>query len=306
MNLSRTDLTVETAEELSAGGRLFAPDSGVQLRESLRCGCPVTCIRVASPAGARAIGRPVGRYVTIDLRPCLARQEELTGRAAQCLAGELRALLPPLAARDTALVVGMGNEAMTPDAVGAEALTHLLVTRHMVDAMPRRFGHLRSVAALRTGVLAQTGVETLELIRGAVSHIRPTVVIAVDALAARSRHRLCATVQLSDAGLTPGSGVGNHRKAVDAAALNQLADYACEFLVHAVDVEGRQSGIDAELLGILAEHSPIPCVYAGGIRNFDDIEQVRRAGNGRIGYTIGSALDIFGGPLSYAEVVRRS
>ena len=94
MNLSRTDLTVETAEELSAGGRLFAPDSGVQLRESLRCGCPVTCIRVASPAGARAIGRPVGRYVTIDLRPCLARQEELTGRAAQCLAGELRALLP--------------------------------------------------------------------------------------------------------------------------------------------------------------------------------------------------------------------
>ena len=185
MNLSRTDLTVETAEELSAGGRLFAPDSGVQLRESLRCGCPVTCIRVASPAGARAIGRPVGRYVTIDLRPCLARQEELTGRAAQCLAGELRALLPPLAARDTALVVGMGNEAMTPDAVGAEALTHLLVTRHMVDAMPRRFGHLHSVAALRTGVLAQTGVETLELIRGAVSHIRPTVVIAVDALASR-------------------------------------------------------------------------------------------------------------------------
>ena len=94
--------------------------------------------------------------------------------------------------------------------------------------------------------------------------------------------------------------------AVDAATLNRLADYACEFLVHAVDVEGRQSGIDAELLGILAEHSPIPCVYAGGIRNFDDIEQVRRAGNGRIGYTIGSALDIFGGPLSYAEVVRRS
>ena len=94
--------------------------------------------------------------------------------------------------------------------------------------------------------------------------------------------------------------------AVDAATLNQLADYACEFLVHAVDVEGRQSGIDAELLGILAEHSPIPCVYAGGIRNFDDIEQVRRAGNGRIGYTIGSALDIFGGPLSYAEVVRRN
>ena len=219
MNLSRTDLTVETAEELSAGGRLFAPDSGVQLRESLRCGCPVTCIRVASPAGARAIGRPVGRYVTIDLRPCLARQEELTGRAAQCLAGELRALLPPLTARDAALVVGLGNCAMTPDAVGTAALEHLLVTRHLLQAMPRQFAGLRPVASLRPGVLSATGVETLELIRGAAAHIRPAVVIVIDALAARSRHRLCATVQLSDTGLTPGSGVGNHRKAVNARTL---------------------------------------------------------------------------------------
>ena len=212
MNLSRTDLTVETAEELAAGGRLFAPDSGVQLRESLRCGCPVTCIRVASPAGARAIGRPVGRYVTIDLRPCLARQEELTGRAAQCR--RLAFCFFPWQS-----VPGHVNTNFAKISWDKKSHSYMLVTRHMVDTMPRRFGHLRSVAALRTGVLAQTGVETLELVRGAVSHIRPTVVIAVDALAARSRHRLCATVQLSDAGLTPGSGVGNHRKAVDAAAL---------------------------------------------------------------------------------------
>ena len=219
MNLSRTDLTVETAEELSAGGRLFAPDSGVQLRESLRCGCPVTCIRVASPAGARAIGRPVGRYVTIDLRPCLARQEELTGRAAQCLAGELRALLPPLAARDTALVVGMGNEAMTPDAIGPLAVDSLLVTRHMVRAIPAQFGRFTPVSALCTGVLAQTGLETLELVQSAAQRVKPTAVIAIDALAARCRDRLCATVQLGDTGLIPGSGVGNHRRAIDRAAL---------------------------------------------------------------------------------------
>ena len=217
MTLSRTDLAVETAEELSAARDIFSPGSGVTQSFSLQCGCPVTHIRVVSPAGAQALGRPVGRYVTIDLRPVLQRQEPLTLRVAACLSRELRGLLPP--AEGTALVVGLGNDAMTPDAVGAAALEHLLVTRHMIRAMPRQFAGLRPVAALRTGVLASTGMETLELIRGAVEHLHPSVVIVIDALAARSRHRLCATVQLSDTGLTPGSGVGNHRKAVNGQTL---------------------------------------------------------------------------------------
>ena len=218
MNLSRTDLAVETAEALPTGRDIFAPGTGVTKSECLLCGCPVTRIHVHTPAGARAIGKPEGRYITIDLRPALSRQEALTGRAALCLCRELRALLPP-PSDGPALVVGLGNDAMTPDAVGAAALEHLLVTRHMVRSMPRQFGALTPVAALATGVLARTGVETLELIRGAAAHIRPAVVIVIDALAARSRHRLCATVQLSDTGLTPGSGVGNHRKAVNARTL---------------------------------------------------------------------------------------
>lgn len=199
MNLSRTDLAVETAEALPTGRDIFAPGTGVTKSECLLCGCPVTRIHVHTPAGARAIGKPEGRYITIDLRPALSRQEALTGRAA--------------------LVVGLGNDAMTPDAVGAAALEHLLVTRHMVRSMPRQFGALTPVAALATGVLARTGVETLELIRGAADRLHPSVVIAIDALAARSRHRLCATVQLGDTGLIPGSGVGNHRKAVNARTL---------------------------------------------------------------------------------------
>ena len=219
MTLSRTDLTVETAEELSAAGDIFAPDSGITRTESFHCGCSVTRITVRTPAGARTIGKPAGQYVTIDLRPCLARQESLTHRAARCLARELSSLLTPLAPEDTVLVVGLGNDAMTPDAVGAAALEHLLVTRHIVRAMPRQFGQLRPVAALQTGVLAQTGMETLELIRGTASRLHPAAVVVIDALAARSRHRLCATVQLSDTGLTPGSGVGNHRRAVDREAL---------------------------------------------------------------------------------------
>ena len=217
MTLSRTDLAVETAEELSSSRDIFSPGTGVTRTESLHCGCPVTRIRVATDAGASLLGRPPGAYVTVDLRPLLSRQEPLLPRAAACLSRELRALLPP--GEGTALVVGLGNSAMTPDAVGTAALEHLLVTRHLLQAMPRQFAGLRPVASLRPGVLSATGVETLELIRGAAAHIRPAVVIVIDALAARSRHRLCATVQISDTGLTPGSGVGNHRKAVNARTL---------------------------------------------------------------------------------------
>lgn len=217
MTLSRTDLAVETAEELSSSRDIFSPGTGITRTESLHCGCPVTRIRVATDAGVALLGRPPGAYVTVDLRPLLSRQEPLLPRAAACLSRELRALLPP--GEGTALVVGLGNSAMTPDAVGTAALEHLLVTRHLLQAMPRQFAGLRPVASLRPGVLSATGVETLELIRGAAAHIRPAVVIVIDALAARSRHRLCATVQLSDTGLTPGSGVGNHRKAVNARTL---------------------------------------------------------------------------------------
>lgn len=93
----------------------------------------------------------------------------------------------------------------------------------------------------------------------------------------------------------------NHK--VNAETLNFLAEYCSEFLVHAVDVEGKQAGIDSELLGILAEHSPLSCVYAGGISTFTDIEQISEGGSGQISYTIGSALDIFGGKMSYRKVI---
>lgn len=219
MTVPRTDLALEAAEDLTAAGRFAALGSGVSKWECVQGGCPVTHIRVRDRAAAEALGRPVGRYVTIDLWPALERQEGLTRRAASCLAQQLRPLLPPPDGQTQFLVVGLGNSAMTPDAIGPLAVDSLLVTRHMVRAMPAQFGRFTPVSALCTGVLAQTGLETLELVQSAAQRVKPTAVIAIDALAARSRHRLCATVQLSDTGLIPGSGVGNHRRAIDRAAL---------------------------------------------------------------------------------------
>lgn len=218
MRITRTDLALEGVEQLRQGGDISRLD-GVCAAEYTRHGYGVTDVRVATKQAAEAVGKPEGRYVTIDLRPYFRREEGFFARAARCLASELRALLPGVGEDWPVLVAGLGNRGMTADAVGPLALESLLVTRHMVRSLPRQFRGFTPVSALAPGVLAATGMEALELLRGAVQATGCAAVIAVDALAARSRERLCATVQLGDTGLIPGSGVGNHRKAIDKTTL---------------------------------------------------------------------------------------
>ena len=218
MRITRTDLALEGVEQLRQGGDISRLD-GICAAEYTRQGYGVTDVRVATKQAAEAVGKPEGRYVTIDLRPYFRREEGFFARAVGCLASELRTLLPGVGEDWPVLVAGLGNRGMTADAVGPLALESLLVTRHMVRSLPRQFRGFTPVSALAPGVLAATGMEALELLRGAVQATGCAAVIAVDALAARSRERLCATVQLGDTGLIPGSGVGNHRKAIDKTTL---------------------------------------------------------------------------------------
>ena len=207
MSTTRTDLALESVQAACSGAEA-GTISGVRSRERTREGYAVTDIRVEDEDGAQALGKPVGRYVTVDLGPYFRREADYFDRGVRCLAGELAALLP----EGPVLAAGLGNRAMTCDAVGPASIDNLLVTRHMIRAMPRQFADFRPVAAVCPGVLARTGLEALELVRGAVERVRPAAVIAVDA-------RLCATVQLSDTGLVPGSGVGNRRSALDRGTL---------------------------------------------------------------------------------------
>ena len=214
MSTTRTDRALESVQAACSGAET-GTISGVCSRERTREGYAVTDIRVEDEDGAQALGKPVGRYVTVDLGPYFRREADYFDRGVRCLAGELAALLP----EGPVLAAGLGNRAMTCDAVGPASIDNLLVTRHMIRAMPRQFADFRPVAAVCPGVLARTGLEALELVRGAVERVRPAAVIAVDALAARDSARLCATVQLSDTGLVPGSGVGNRRSALDRGTL---------------------------------------------------------------------------------------
>ena len=214
MQAGRSDLALEAAENLGFGTAKWREMAGVTAVESRRRGYGVTAITVSSARASAALDKPMGRYVTIDLRPYFRREAGFFPRAAECVAAELRSLLPSDIGRRPVLVAGLGNGTMAADAMGPTAVGSLLVTRHMVRSAPRQFGQFTAVAALCPGVLAQSGMETLETVRAVVREICPGAVVVIDALAASSRQRLCATVQLSDAGLAPGSGVGNHRLAL--------------------------------------------------------------------------------------------
>lgn len=203
----RTDLA-EEAHALLQNGDAHAL-RGIHTQRTTHAGFPVAVLSVRSEAAARALGKPRGRYVTLDLSPCadlgaaLPRASRAVGQALRALIGrEVR----------SALVVGLGNAAMTADAIGPACAEHILVTRHL-RALPD-FSALAAVSVLTPGVLGRTGIEAQALVRGAVEETEPELVIAVDALAARSLSRLCSSVQLSDTGIIPGSGVGNHRAAL--------------------------------------------------------------------------------------------
>lgn len=214
----RTDLALEAKELWEESAEQETKLEGVEARDSTREGYKVTTVRILNEQGTQALGKPVGQYVTLELDGLARREEDAFGRAARALAAELTELLH-LQPGAHALVVGLGNRAITPDAVGPKVADHTMVTRHLVERVPEHFGAFRPVSALAAGVLGTTGMESGELIAAVVKKTKPACVLAVDALASRSLSRVCRTIQLADTGIVPGSGVGNSRAALNAETL---------------------------------------------------------------------------------------
>nr|WP_325195296.1 GPR endopeptidase [uncultured Oscillibacter sp.] len=212
MFAKRTDLALEAREIWQESAEKTTRLAGVKATKQRQEGYPVTRVDILDGRGEAALGKPQGSYLTIDLTTFWQRKADFFERAVRAVGSQLKTLLPP---EGPALVIGLGNEAMTPDAVGPLAVDSVLVTRHLIAAMPKHFSGFRPVAVQRTGVLGTTGVESAEAVRGLVAEVQPALVIAVDALASRRVGRVCATVQLSDTGIIPGSGVGNHRSALN-------------------------------------------------------------------------------------------
>lgn len=205
----RTDLALEAREALTRKTREDIP--GVMVETAQDEEVLITRVNIATPEAERVMGKLQGRYVTIEARGLREKNTPLQEKVMKFLAQELVDIagLPPKA---VILVVGLGNWNITPDALGPRAVDKIVVTRHLQDMLsPELKGGVRAVCAIAPGVLGITGMETAEIVQGIVAKIKPNLVIAIDALAAASSHRVITTVQLADTGISPGSGVGNKR-----------------------------------------------------------------------------------------------
>ncbi len=199
----RTDLALEAREFIDDEQR------GVAVREHSSHGMKISEIRILNEEASRQMNKPIGTYITAELEPLTDNLRDGDEKA-EYIGGLIAPLIP---GEGTVLVAGLGNETITPDALGPKSAGNVLATRHISGELKRSLGlsGLRSVAVLAPGVLGQTGIETGELIKSVAAKIKPCAVIAIDALASRSLSRLGCTIQISDSGISPGSGVGNHR-----------------------------------------------------------------------------------------------
>ncbi len=210
----RTDLASECLPEEEA-----ISQRGVEYREGQENGIGVSTLKITTDEGERIIGKPKGEYITIQVGKIWLADDELVSRTAELLAHKIRSLIGGVTAdkQPSVLVIGLGNRYITSDAIGPLSVKDLTVTRHIREYDENLYRAIDSlcISAFTPGVVGQTGIETIDLIKGAVKTTAPAVVIAIDALASRSVDRLATTVQLSDTGITPGSGIGNTRRAVD-------------------------------------------------------------------------------------------
>ncbi|MBQ4312760.1 MAG: GPR endopeptidase [Clostridia bacterium] len=201
----RTDLALELREENPRC-------EGVSYETEQIDDITVSAITVEDERGARALGKPLGSYITIEL-PTLTDHSFLPDERYQIISDRIAALLPE---EGLILTVGLGNASITPDALGPRAASQVIATRHIVEELHRSAGFdaLRAAATIAPGVLGQTGIEVLELLRSLCKAISPAAVIIIDAMASRRLARLGCTVQISDAGISPGAGVGNNRPSI--------------------------------------------------------------------------------------------
>lgn len=212
----RTDLALEARESISeADGSLH----GVKVEENYdeETDIRVTRVEITTKNGARAMGKPMGTYVTIEAPGMLEPDEGFHREVSDVLAEQLAKIIPGAGQEQEILVVGLGNRDVTADALGPHVVDNLCITRHIV----REYGkaaynrdRMNQVSSMEPGVMGKTGMEAAEIIKGVVEQTGPDVIVAIDALAARTTKRLNRTIQITDTGVHPGSGVGNHRNAL--------------------------------------------------------------------------------------------
>ena len=205
----RTDLASEAHRLVQNGRRDLAPLPGVETAEEQRADCSLFYVHITDARGAEVLGKPRGRYCTLEAERFRPRGDPRFRRQAETLAEVIRRLLPP--GEGPFLTAGLGNGAVTPDALGPLAAQSILATRHLKRSGDPLFQDFTEVAVCAPGVLGSTGIEAAQQLGALCRELQPACLLVVDALAGAEAGRLCRTVQITDSGIAPGSGVGNDR-----------------------------------------------------------------------------------------------
>ncbi len=211
----RTDLAIESAELQNLQTNEEIDGVKIIKEEGINEEISVTWVEIVNEKGSKVMRKPIGNYITIESAVMKQNVADLHEMIIKIVSDKLSSL-KKIRDKDSVLVVGLGNWNITPDALGPKVVSKVLVTRHLLNNIPKEINkEVRSVSAIAAGVMGITGMETGEIIKGLVENVKPDAVIAIDALAARKTSRINATIQISDTGITPGSGVGNTRMALN-------------------------------------------------------------------------------------------
>lgn len=213
----RTDLASERRDIYKKANNLENEINGIESqKEQINENIQVERVKITNEEAQQAIGKPIGNYITIDIKNLKIAQEDEIKKCSEVLANELRKIINlHVDEQAEILVVGLGNIYVTPDSLGPKVINEIEVTRHMINYFPQYVKEgTRMVSAISPGVLGTTGIETVEILKGIIDNIKPKMLIVIDALASRSIERISSTIQISDTGIVPGAGVGNTRKQI--------------------------------------------------------------------------------------------
>ncbi len=212
----RTDMAVERNEIYKKQNSLAEEIDGIENANKIIKDIEISKVKITNENGANALGKPVGNYITLDVKEIKNADEERIEEIAEIMADELRNVIGEhVSDTDDILVVGLGNRYVTPDALGPKVVPEIEVTRHILEYMPKIMPEdTRPVSAISPGVLGITGIETMEILNGIVQNIKPKMLIVIDALATRKLERISSSIQIADTGIVPGAGVNNARKEI--------------------------------------------------------------------------------------------
>lgn len=213
----RTDMADERNNLYKKANNIQGNIKGIEIEnETTGEEINISRVKILNEEGEKALGKPVGNYITLDVKNIKNADDEKIEKIAEELSEELRKTIGEhIEDTEDILVVGLGNIYVTPDALGPKVVPEIEVTRHILEYMPKVMPEdTRPVSAISPGVLGTTGIETIEILKGVVENIKPKLLIVIDALASRSIERISSSIQIADTGIVPGAGVGNVRKEI--------------------------------------------------------------------------------------------